>query len=232
MKNDRINPLSVNPNPFMPKASEQLLFFQDSLRAAEKHLSRRDSVLRAIIKKHNPCLIRPHTRYFETLTGSIISQQLSTKAADTIWKRFQSLYAPVRCPRPEHILATPDETLRATGMSYGKVAFIKDLAARTADGSLKLARLSRMSDDEIITALTAVKGIGVWTVHMFLIFSLGRLDVLPVGDLGIRRAIERGYGFDHLPTAAEIEQVAKTNGWRPYCSVASWFLWRSLDNKN
>lgn len=232
MKHSATNPLSVSTNQSMPKASEKLLFFQESLRQAEKHLSRRDPVLRQIIKKHSPCLIRPHTRYFETLTGSIISQQLSTKAADTIWKRFQSLYAPLRCPRPDQILATPDETLRATGMSFGKVAFIKDLAARTADGSLKLARLSRMSDEEIITALTQVKGIGVWTVHMFLIFSLGRLDVLPVGDLGIRRAIERGYGFDHLPIATEIEQIAETNSWRPYCSVASWYLWRSLENKS
>lgn len=231
MNNKVVNPLTVSPHSFMPKASEKLLFFQDSLRAAERQLARRDPILRQIIKKHKPCLVRPHTRYFETLAGSIISQQLSTKAADTIWKRFQSLYAPARCPRPEHILATPDETLRATGMSYGKVAFIKDLAARTADGSLKLARLSRMSDEEIITALTQVKGIGVWTVHMFLIFSLGRLDVLPVGDLGIRRAIERGYGFAHLPSAAEIEQIAETKGWRPYCSVASWYLWRSLENK-
>src|SRR5262249_6141383 len=157
-------------------------------------------------------LLRPHTRHFETLVDAIISQQLSTKVADVILSRFRAIYAPSRFPRPDQILATPNETIRAVGMSNGKVAFIKDLAAKSQDGTLKLHRMSRMSDEEIIEMLTGVKGIGVWTVHMFLIFSLGRLDVLPVGDLGIRRAIEQLYGFDHLPNAEEIERVAEANG--------------------
>src|SRR5262249_32135062 len=153
------------------------------------------------------CRLRPHTRHFETLIDAIISQQLSTKVADTIVGRFKSIYAPGRFPRPAQILATPNETLRATGMSGAKVVFVKDLATKAEGGSIKFSGLSRLSDDEVVDALIPVKGIGVWTAHMFLIFSLGRLDVLPVGDLGIRKAIERLYGFDHLPNASEIEQI-------------------------
>jgi len=215
----------------MPKANEKLTIFQESLQAAERHLSKRDPVLRPFIKKHGPCRLRPHTRHFETLIDAIISQQLSTKAAETIVGRFKSIYAPARFPKPAQILVTPDETLRATGMSGAKVAFVKDLAAKTEDGAIKFPRLSRLSDEKVIETLVAVKGIGVWTAHMFLIFSLGRLDVLPVGDLGIRRAIERLYGFDRLPSAAEIDRVAGERGWRPYCSIASWFLWRSWEEK-
>jgi DNA-3-methyladenine glycosylase II len=215
----------------MPKPNEKLILFQESLLAAERHLSRRDPVLRPFIKKHSPCRLAPHTRYFETLVDAIISQQLSTKAAETILGRFKSLYAPARFPKPAQILATPDEILRATGMSGAKVAFVKDLAAKAESASIKLSSLSRMSDEAVVETLIPVKGIGVWTAQMFLISSLGRLDVLPVGDLGIRKAIERLYGFDHLPTAAEIEELAETRGWRPYCSVASWYLWRSWEEK-
>ena len=206
--------------------------FDEQLRAAEKHLSRRDPILRGFIKKYGPCRIKPHTRYVETLIGSIISQQLSTKAAATIYNRFRALYPSTRFPAPAEILATPDETLRATGMSSGKVSFVKDIVARTHDGTLKLTRLTQKSDDEIIRMLIQVKGIGVWTAHMFLIFSLGRLDVLPVGDLGVRRGIERAYGLSDLPHPAEIERLAEERSWHPYCSVVSWYLWRSLENKS
>lgn len=205
--------------------------FLADLNKAERTLARRDKRLALFIKRYGACRIRPHTRYFQTLVGSIISQQLSTKAADTIHKRFLSLYAPTRSPRPAQILVTPDDDLRACGMSFQKISYIKDIAAKTEDGTLKFSKLSRLSDEEIIEMLTQVKGIGVWTVHMFLIFSLARFDVLPVGDLGIRRAIQLAYGFDQLPNAEEIERVADENGWRPYCSVASWYLWRSLENK-
>lgn len=205
--------------------------FLADLNKAERTLARRDKRLATFIKRYGACRIRPHTRYFQTLVGSIISQQLSTKAADTIHKRFLSLYAPTRSPRPAQILVTPDDDLRACGMSFQKISYIKDIAAKTEDGTLKFSKLSRLNDEEIIEMLTQVKGIGVWTVHMFLIFSLGRFDVLPVGDLGIRRAIQLAYGFDQLPNAEEIERVADENGWRPYCSVASWYLWRSLENK-
>jgi DNA-3-methyladenine glycosylase II len=205
--------------------------FNDSLRAAEAHLARRDPVLRRIIRRHGPCPLkpRPHTRHFETLVGSIISQQLSTKVADVIRARFCALYAPARFPSPAQILATPDEQLRAIGLSRAKTAYVKDIAAKTGDGTLGFARVARLTDDEVINALVTVKGVGVWTAHMFLIFSLGRLNVLPVGDLGIKRAVERAYGFPALPTAAEIEQVAADRRWHPYCSVSAWYLWRSLE---
>jgi len=211
----------------MPRSIEKRRGHQEQLRAAERHLSRRDPALRQLIKRHRPCGLQPHARHFETLIKAIVSQQLSTKVAEVILNRFKAIYAPARFPRPEQILATPDATIRAVGMSSGKVSFIKDLAAKTADGTLRFTRLPHMSEAEIVTLLTGVKGIGVWTAHMFLIFSLARLDVLPVGDLGIRRAIERVYELNHLPDAEEIERLAEKNGWRPYCSVACWYLWRS-----
>jgi DNA-3-methyladenine glycosylase II len=205
--------------------------FQQLMLTAEKHLARRDPLLRPIIKQYAPCRIQPHNRYFETMVGSIISQQLSTKAASTIQGRFKALYAPARSPKPEQIMATPVEQLRAVGLSGQKAGYILDLAAKTHAGTIKFQHLPKMENDAIIEMLTQVKGIGVWTVHMFLIFSLGRLDVLPVGDLGIRNAIQRLYGFEKAPLAAEIEALAEARGWRPYCSVASWYLWRSLQNK-
>lgn len=207
------------------------LTFSESLRKAEKHLARRDAVLRQFIKRHGSCRLQKHTRYFETLVNSIVSQQLSTKAADTIFQRFRALYAPARFPKPDQIVSTPDETLRSVGLSSQKLSYIKDLAAKVEAKQVHLRRISTMSDDKIIAELTQVKGIGVWTVHMFLIFSLGRLNVLPVGDLGIRMAIQRSYGFSELPKPAEIEAIAEQNKWQPYCSVASWYLWRSLENK-
>ena len=205
--------------------------FAESLRTAEKHLSRRDPVLRQFIKKHGECRLQMHTRYFETLVNSIVSQQLSTKAAETIFQRFVALYAPAKFPKPAQIAATPDETLRSVGLSGQKLSYIKDLAAKVDVGTVHLKRITQMSDDEITAELTQVKGIGVWTVHMFLIFSLGRLNVLPIGDLGIKMAIQRAYGLTELPKPVEIEVIAEQNQWQPYCSVASWYLWRSLENK-
>jgi DNA-3-methyladenine glycosylase II len=207
------------------------LSFADSLREAERHLSRRDPVMRGFISKYGPCRIRPHNRYFDTLVDAIISQQLSSKAAETILNRFRELYAPARFPTAAQILITPDESMRRVGVSGQKISYIKDLAAKTEDGTLKLSRIARMRDEEIIEMLTTVKGIGVWTAHMFMIFSLGRLNVLPVGDLGVRKAIERAYGLPGLPDAASIQAVAENRQWSPYCSVAIWYLWRSLENQ-
>ncbi|MCC6797070.1 MAG: DNA-3-methyladenine glycosylase 2 family protein [Candidatus Hydrogenedentes bacterium] len=201
------------------------------LREGEKHLSRRDPFLRSVIRRAGPCGLRPHRGYYEILVRAIISQQLSGKAAETIINRFRAVYGPNGFPKPEQILATPDTTLRATGMSNGKVAFVKDLATKLEDGSLKLNRLSRMNDDDIIEMLTDVKGIGVWTAHMFLMFSLFRMDVLPVGDLGIRNAFHRHYGFTSAPTAVQMEAIAEENKWRPYRSIASWYLWRALEDE-
>jgi len=213
----------------MPTQKEKLEQYRLQLRSAERKLSRRDPVLRPLIKLHGPCILKPQRNYFELLVISIISQQLSTRVANVIFKRFTDLYEGRGFPKPEQVLGTSDEILRATGMSYGKVSFIKDLADKTLQGTINLRRLSLLNDDEVIEMLTRVKGIGVWTAHMFLIFSLGRLDVLPVGDLGIRKGVERFYSLDHLPDSGEIEEIAESRGWRPYCSVACWYLWRGLD---
>ena len=210
--------------------TDQKILFTDTLQVAEKHLSRRDPLMRQFIKKYGPCGIKPHTRYFETLVDAIVSQQLSVKAAETIMNRFKALYAPTKFPLAAQIIETPFETLRGVGISGQKISYIKDLSVKTENGELNLRRIARMEDAEIIEMLTSVKGIGVWTAHMFMIFSLGRLNVLPVGDLGIRRAIERAYGCQAIPQAAEIEAIAEKCQWHPYCSVAAWFLWRSLEN--
>lgn len=205
--------------------------FNENLREAEGILVRRDKLIGRLINRYGPCGISPHSKYFETLVGAIISQQLSTKVADVIFARFKAIYGPGSFPKPEAILKTSDEAIRSVGLSASKVSFIKDLALKTDDGTLKLRSLSRKSDDEIIEMLTEVKGIGIWTAHMFLIFCLGRLDILPVGDYGIRKAIQSIYTLEELPKADLITELAEKRKWRPYCSIVSWYLWKSLDNK-
>lgn len=199
------------------------------LTQATKHLSRADPVMRAIMKSVGPCELRPGTRgdHFTTLARAIVGQQLSTKAAETIWKRVLALHGNGRHIRPADLLALSDTALRGAGMSNAKVAYVKDLAAKVASEELKLNRLSRLSDEDIVDALTSIKGIGRWTVEMFLIFKLGRPDVWPIGDLGIRNAVVRAYGID--PTKANL--VAVGEPWRPWRSVASWYLWRTLANE-
>lgn len=197
---------------------------------AERALARRDPVLRGLIGRYGPCTIRPHSRHFETLVNSIVSQQLSTRAAATIFARFCALYPGRRFPSATAILETPDESLRGVGLSFQKIGYIRDLAGKVGQGGLRPARLTELDDAEVIRVLTGVKGIGVWTAQMFLIFSLGRLDVLPVGDLGIRKAIRDLFGLAALPEAGEIEALAGERRWAPWRSVVSWYLWRSLEN--
>lgn len=204
--------------------------FLATLGRAERTLARRDEVLRGLIRRYGPCTIRPRTSHFETLLNAIVSQQLSTRAAATIFARFQAL-DPAGFPNPAAILATTDERLREVGLSFQKISYIRDLAARVGRGDLPLDRLAALPDDEVVRELTAVKGIGVWTAQMFLIFSLGRLDVFPVGDLGIRKAIRDCFGFADIPSAVTMEELAVTRRWAPWRSVASWYLWRSLENK-
>jgi DNA-3-methyladenine glycosylase II len=160
------------------------------------------------------------------LCRSIVYQQLSGKAAGTIMMRFLGLYDPGSLT-PEALLRTTDETLRGIGLSRQKIAYLKDLATKVQDGALQLALLPRHSDAEVIQQLTGVKGIGRWTAEMFLIFALGRLDVFPVDDLGIRKAIQRAYGYKRLPAPATMHRHARR--WMPYRSIATWYLWRSLD---
>jgi DNA-3-methyladenine glycosylase II len=168
---------------------------------------------------------RPGDAY-GALLRSIVGQQLSTKAARSIFERLTGLFDD-RTPTPRELLDTDPEKLREVGLSRAKVAYLRDLAEYVEDGELDLGRIAELPDEEVHAQLTQIKGLGRWTVDMFLIFHLGRPDVLPVGDLGIRRAVQTEYGLDELPDAAEIERIAEP--WRPNRSLASLYLWRSLD---
>jgi DNA-3-methyladenine glycosylase II len=170
---------------------------------------------------------RPDDAY-GTLVRSITGQQLSTKAAATIYGRLTELYGG-RTPTPQEILDTDPSGLRAVGLSNAKAAYLRDLAEHIVDGELPVDRLAEMPDAEVYERLTAVKGLGRWTVDMFLMFHLSRPDILPVGDLGIRKAIQIRYGLQELPKAAEMEQIAEA--WRPHRTLASLYLWESLDNR-
>ncbi len=195
-----------------------------------QHLSRNDNRIATLIKKNRKCNLQPHNDYFISLLGSIIQQQLSIKAADSIYNRFLGLTG--KKPTPEIILNLPDIQLRNCGLSNSKVKYVKDLSAKVLNKEISLMNLEAKEESEIITELTKVKGIGVWTVHMFLIFTLGRLNVLPTGDLGIKRAIKLNYNLRKIPTERKVLDVARKNSWEPYCSIASWYLWTSLDNLN
>ena len=176
-----------------------------------------------VLRRRGP---RPADPY-GALLRSIVGQQLSTKAARTIYERLTGLFDG-EAPSPRALLEADPEALRAAGLSRAKVAYLRDLAERVEDGDLELERLTELPDEEVFEQLTAVKGLGRWTADMFLIFHLGRPDVLPVGDLGIRRAAQRAYGLDELPSPAELERIAEP--WRPWRSLACLYLWRSLDN--
>jgi DNA-3-methyladenine glycosylase II len=201
------------------------------LRHAEGHLSANDPVLAELVKQFGTCTIQPHSNYYQELVESIIGQQLSVKAAATITARFHGLFGG-EPPLPGDILAKSPDELRSAGLSRAKATYVQDLAQHILDGRLEINKLPELENAQIITELTAVKGIGEWTAHMFLIFSLGRLDVLPVGDLGIRNGIQRAYHLPQLPDAATVHQIAAMHGWHPYESVASWYIWKSLDNQS
>ena len=198
-------------------------------RPALAHLKRVDPVLGGVIERVGPCRLeaRRAGTHYDALVRSIVFQQLSGKAAGTIHGRFRALY-PGKRPRPDLVLATSDELLRGAGLSRQKIGYLRDLSARVADRSLPLAHLGRLPDDAIIEHLVQVKGIGRWTVQMFLMFRLGRPDVLPELDLGVQNAIQRAYGLRRRPTPKDVLRIGAP--WRPYASVASWYLWRSLEN--
>jgi DNA-3-methyladenine glycosylase II len=167
-------------------------------------------------------------RPFDALAESIAYQQLTGKAAATIFARVRALYPKRKWLDPKQLLATPDATLRAAGLSRAKTAALKDLAAKTIDGTVPSGRaLLRMTDDEIITRLTTVRGIGRWTVEMLLLFDLGRPDVWPVDDYGVRKGFAKTFGRRKLPTPKQLMKFGKK--WRPYRSVAAWYFWRALD---
>jgi DNA-3-methyladenine glycosylase II len=194
-----------------------------------EHLSKNDPVLRNIIQRSKPCSLKPHRSYYLSLLESIIGQQLSMKAAESIYRRFIQLVGDP--PLPEKIILLDDDHLRTAGLSYSKIKYVKDLSVKISNKELKLKQISVLCDKDIIAELTKVKGVGLWTAQMFLIFTLARLDVLPCLDLGIRKSIKNLYGLRKLPEQAGVEKIAKKYNWRPYCSIASWYLWRSLDNQ-
>jgi len=194
------------------------------LQHALDHL-KSDAVLAAIIERVGEYRITYREPQFETLVRSIVFQQLNGAAARTIFDRFKQAAGGELTP--ESILKMRLPKLRKCGLSKQKIAYIRDLAQRTAKGEVNFAALPAMSDAEVIATLTQIKGIGDWTAHMFLIFALQRPNVLPIGDLGVRIAIRKAYRKRKLPSPKQMEKIAK--GWHPYCSVASWYLWRSLD---
>lgn len=194
-----------------------------------RHL-RSDPVLAKLIKQFGAPDLRPHKNYYASLVSSVVSQQLSVKAAQVIENRFLELFKGT-FPTPEQIMLVSDDELRAIGFSYAKARYVHDLARHVIDGRVHFDTIDQQSNDEIIAMLTPVKGIGEWTVHMFLIFCVGRLNVLPVGDLGIKNGIQKLYTLPELPSPADVQRVADTHDWAPYESVASWYVWRSLDNK-
>jgi DNA-3-methyladenine glycosylase II len=194
---------------------------------AKSYLSRRDPVLKRLIRTYPDAVLGGRGDAFQTLARSIVGQQISVKAAQSVWNRFQECAGRVD---PETIVALPDASIRACGFSSMKVSYVKDLASRFHSGEIKPRRWSRMDDEAIIEELVEVRGIGRWSVEMFLIFHLMRPDVLPVDDLGLRRAMERAYNKGEPLTRDEMR--ARGAKWSPYSSAATWYLWRSLDDVN
>jgi DNA-3-methyladenine glycosylase II len=197
------------------------------MRKAVDHLKKSDPVLRAIIERVGPCRMEFGVPEFASVAEAIVYQQLNGKAAVTIFNRFVALAGDPLTP--EGILKLSDAQLRAVGLSKQKSSYLKDLAKKTSDGLLNFARLPEMTDEEVIEHLTQVKGIGEWTAHMFLMFSLRRPNVLPTGDYGVQVAIKKHYKKRKLPKPKDMEKIARA--WEPYRSVACWYMWRSLDIK-
>jgi len=191
------------------------------------HLKRSDPVLAAIIGRVGEYGIRFREPDFETLVKSIVSQQLSGRVATVIFGRLADAVGGKMTPAS--ILKLRPSRMRTLGLSGSKTAYIRDLARHTRDGSVVFEELAGLPDEEVIARLTKVKGIGVWTVHMFLIFALRRHNVLPTGDLGIRNAIRKAYALEEMPLPKDVEAMAAK--WHPYCTVASWYLWRSLESE-
>jgi DNA-3-methyladenine glycosylase II len=196
---------------------------------AIQHLTQHDPALASIIASSSLPTFHPHTHYYQALVESIIGQQLSVSAAHAIRERFKAL-SKNGFPTPEEIIDYTVEELRGIGLSRPKAAYIQDLAKHVIDRTIQLETFDTFSNEKIISELTAVKGIGEWTAHMFLIFCMGRLDVLPAGDLGIRNGIAKLYDVGHVPSPLEVAAIADRHQWHPYESVASWYIWRSLGN--
>jgi len=199
-------------------------------RTIQRHLAR-DPIMRDIMVAIGPCTLRPRRDHFVLLCKSIYSQQISTAAATVLFGRFRECF-PRQRPTPQRVLdlLNNGNALPACGLSRQKRSYLIDLAQHFLSGALPNRRLSSMSDEAVIEALTAVKGIGRWTAEMFLIFTLNRLDVLPVDDLGLQKSVRGAYSLKHLPKAAQLKELAES--WRPYRSIATWYLWRAADTED
>ena len=194
--------------------------------AARTHLLRADPVMRDIVRRVGPFTLRVRGRPYESLMRALLYQQLAGPAAAAIERRFLDLYGG-RQPEPDELLRTPPERLRDAGVSRQKASYLYSLAEHAKNGGLDARRLARLPDEDVIAEVTQVKGVGRWTADMLLMFSLGRPDVLPVGDLGVQRSMMEAYGLESLPDPEEMEAIAEP--WRPYRSAASWYLWRRTD---
>jgi DNA-3-methyladenine glycosylase II len=195
-------------------------------RAGMQHLKRRDPVLGKVVSRVGPVEFELDGRGYEALVESIMYQQLAGSAARAILDRFKGLYGG-QIPRPQDYLATKDQVLRSAGLSRQKIAYIRDVCERMVKGQLDFKGMARLSDDGVVQELDAVKGVGRWTAEMFLIFVLGRRDVLPVDDLGVQKAVKKLYRLRKLPDRKKFEKLAVN--WHPYCSIATLYLWRSTD---
>ena len=194
---------------------------------ALKDLSNADQRMGKLIEKFGPPNFNLMNNYYESLVRSIVYQQLSGKAASIIYERFLDLFVFDIYPEPKDILAVSIETLRSSGLSYQKVNYIRDLSEKWQDGTMNLTDIDSMTDEEISSELIKVKGIGQWTADMFLMFTLGRPDVFPFGDLGIQKGVMNLTNMNRLPTQKEMER--KTKKWQPYRTVAAWYLWKLVD---
>ena len=202
-------------------------FFAQHVKAGRLHLQKNDPVMKALLKSVGPFTARTKRDRFATLVNSIISQQISVAAARTIKGRLVDAMAPDKV-EPKTLLKHDVDSLREIGVSRQKAGYVLDLAEKVNSGAVVLESIHRKDDEAVIAEMIQVKGIGRWTAQMFLMFSLGRLDVLPVDDLGIKNAIREHYELEDLPGAAEIQTIAEK--WRPYATIACWYLWRSLDS--
>ena len=193
------------------------------------HLRAADPRLAAVIERVGECGFeaRAEGTHFGAVARAIVYQQLSGKAAGTIHRRFEELYGG-RAPTAEELLATPDERLRGVGLSRQKMSYLRDLAARVAAGEVPIESLDAMPDDEVVAALVRVKGVGRWTAQIFLMFRLGRPDVLPELDLGVQKGVQLAYGRRRLPTPKDVARIGAA--WAPWRTIAAWYLWRSLDD--